>query len=76
MTDLLKLEMINSLPHPLLAHFYGGDKWEIESIDVGSGLMRVFVCGMLQCMHFGNVKHIEDADRVFHEQDDFYHDTL
>jgi hypothetical protein len=74
MADILKFDVINSMPRPIIATFYGGDEWEVESIEVQTGLMRIFVCGLLQVMHFGDVKSLKDGDGIIYISDDIYHD--
>ena len=72
MSDLLSLDAINSLQHPLIAHFCGGDKWEVYDIDVETGLMRVVVCGPTQVMHFSDVLYLEDGNGTKHDTDYMY----
>lgn len=72
--DQLKIDKINRLPHPLTAVFYGGDEWEIYSICVETGLMKINVVGMLDNCHFDNVKKIKDIDGGVHDADDFWID--
>lgn len=73
-TDLLKLDYINGLPQPFIAHFFGGDEWPICDIDVETGLMRIDVCGKLQVKHIGDVKFFLDADGTEHDSETFYSD--
>lgn len=73
--DKLRFDFINSLPHPLIAQFYGGDEWQIHDIEVQTGLMRILVCGMLQVEDFSSVKGIRDGDGQLHDADLFYTDA-
>lgn len=72
MPDKLDMAAINGLPHPLTARFVGDEKWPIHDIDVETGLMRIDVCGLLQCMHFTEVTHILDADGGSHDAERFW----
>lgn len=74
--DLLNMEHINSLPHPLLVRFVGGDEWPLYDIDVSSGLLRIDVCGKLQVMHIGEVDIFYDADGIEHDAETFYTDYV
>jgi len=76
MHDLLKMDFINSLPQPLLATLYGDKdcKWEINDIDVETGLLRINVCGKLQIMHIGDVNFFTDMNGDIHDADDFYNE--
>ena len=62
MSDLLRMDHINSLPQPFLAHFYGGSEWEVYDIDVETGLLRVLVCGLLDVKHISDVKFFRDMN--------------
>lgn len=49
MIDVLRMDHINSLPQPFLVRFCG-DKdwwWPVHDFEVGTGLMRIDVCGKL-----------------------------
>jgi hypothetical protein len=70
--DKLNLEYINSLPQPFIAHFFGGDEWPIDTIDVETGLMHIDVCGKLQCKHIEDVKFFRDMDGIEHDPESFY----
>lgn len=74
MSDVLRMEYINSLPHPLMATFFGGDEWPIYYVCVQTGLMKIDVCGMLDNKCFGEVKFITDADGEKHDAEVFYVD--
>ena len=74
MTDKLKMDAINALPHPLYARFCGGDEWPVHDIDVQTGLMRIDVVGRLQIKHFADVTDLKDADGDQHDADDFWLD--
>lgn len=69
--DLLDMEKINSLPHPLSA-WHLGRFWPIHDIDVQTGLMRIDACGMLDVLHFGGLIQFRDSDGKIHDPEDFY----
>lgn len=69
--DLLNMEHINSLPHPLCAKF-SGEWWEVESLDVETGCLRTWVCGMLDVHHIGSALKFRDASGVEHDPETFY----
>jgi hypothetical protein len=73
--DVLRMDYINSLPHPFLARFCG-DKtwWPVHDFEVQTGLMRIDVCGLLQCKSFGEVVEIQDGSGRTHDPDSFYSD--
>lgn len=70
--DLLRMDYINSLPQPLIAHFYGGSEWPLYDIDVQTGMLRIDVVGKLDVKHIGDVRSFTDADGRQHDADDFY----
>ena len=74
MTDLLRLEYINSLPQPFIATFCGGDEWPVYEIDVETGALRIDVVGKLQAMHIAEVMHFTDEEGVKHDAETFYSD--
>lgn len=73
--DLLNMGYINSLPQPFMARLLGGDWWEVESIDVETGLTRILVCGLLQVVHFGDITAFRDMDGTEHYPESFYLDA-
>jgi hypothetical protein len=75
MSDVLRMDYINGLPHPFLARFCG-DKtwWPVNDFEVGTGLMRIDVCGKLQVKSFGDVMEIQDGDGQLHDPDTFYNE--
>ena len=74
MADVLSIEKINGLQHPITARFYGGDEWMVELIDVQTGLMRIDVCGKSQRMHFDEVTQLVDVNGESHDSDYFWVD--
>lgn len=74
MTDLLRMDHINSLPQPFIANLVGKSRWPVADIDVETGLFRIDVCGMLEVKHFGDVLSLEDGDGVVHDAETFYSD--
>lgn len=74
MSDLLRIDHINSLPQPFFAHLYGGSEWPVFDIDVETGLLRIDVCGLLDVKHIGDVRFFRDMDGVEHDADSFYNE--
>ena len=74
MTDVLKMDYLNSLPQPFTATFLGGDVWPVYDIEVGTALLRIDVCGKLQVMDFGCVTLLVDADGGKHDPETLYSD--
>jgi len=74
MSDLLRMDYINSLPQPFIATFYGGDEWPIYDIDVETGLIRIDVVGKLQVNDIGDVNFFTDEAGNKHDSDTFYCD--
>lgn len=74
LSDLLRLDYINSLPQPFIATFYGGSEWPIHDIDVETGLLRIDVIGLLEVKRFSEIREIRDADGILHDPDTFYSD--
>lgn len=72
MSDLLRMDYINSLPQPFIAMFCGGSAWPVYDIDVETGLLRIDVCGMLEIKHIGEVLNFLDCDGVEHDSETFY----
>lgn len=74
-SDLLLMDKLNSLPHPLIGRFCGDSHWwEIHDIDVETGLTRINVSGLLEVKHFCELMFIEDANHNLHDPDDFYNE--
>ncbi len=76
MTDLLKIDYINSLPQPFMVTFLGGAEWPLHDIDVETGALRIDVCGMLDAYHIGDVIHFTDLEGVKHDPETFYIDYV
>lgn len=75
MTDLLKMDFINSLPQPLFGSENGKDWWwPIIDIDVQTGLCRIDVMGKSQVKHFTDFKVIRDDAGIERNIDDFYNE--
>ena len=74
MGDILNIDYINSLPQPLRLRFYGDKSnwWEVESIDVESGCLRIIVCGLLQVSHIREVAAFKDMNDVEYDPATFY----
>ena len=73
MADLLRMDYINSLPHPLSIRLYG-DKhpWPLEYVCVETGLLKYDVVGKLQNGHIRDVAELIDASGQSHDPDDLY----
>lgn len=75
MTDILDMDLINSLPQPLWGSENGKDWWwPIIDICVQTGLCRIDVCGKSQSMHILDFSLIRDDGQTAHEPDTFYLD--
>ena len=74
MSDLLRMDHINSLPQPFIATFCGGDEWPVVDICVETGCLRIDVVGKLQPMHISDVMHFTDEAGVKHDTETFYSD--
>lgn len=74
MSDLLKMDYINSLPQPFLFRFVGGSTWPVNDIDVETGCLRIDVCGKLEVKHFGDVVEITDGNFQKHDPETWYTD--
>lgn len=74
MADLLNLEKINSLLHPLQVKLIGGDSWELLYVCVETGCLTINVCGMLQHGHIEDVSKLIDGDGTEYDIDEFYSD--
>lgn len=73
MSDLLNMELINSLPQPLWGSENGKDWWwPIVDICVETGVCRIDVCGKLQAMHIFDFAFIRDDAHVMYEPDTFF----
>lgn len=72
MADLLSMERLNALPHPLWAGLGCLGEWPIHTIDVETGCLHIDVMGQLDPMHIGEVHFIMDSDWQRHEIDDFF----
>ena len=73
MTDLLNMELINSLPQPLWVSRNGKDWWwPVYDICVETGLVRIDVCGKLQANHIAEWWYVRDDAQVIHDTETFY----
>jgi len=76
MSDLLRMDYINSLPQPFMATFWGGDEWPLYDIDVETGLLRIDVVGKLQICEIGDIKEFTDEAGCKHDAETFYIDYV
>lgn len=74
-TDTLRMDYINSLPQPFIATLLNGSRWPVYDFEVGTGLMRIDVCGQLDLLHICECKALEDAEGTIHDPDTFYTDS-
>ncbi len=74
MSDLLRMDYINSLSQPFFARFGGGSEWPVFDIDIETGLFRIDVCGLLEVRSMGEVIFFRDASGVEHSSDSFYNE--
>lgn len=68
------MDYINSLPQPFNVSLMG-DKdtwWPLHDIEVGTGMLRIDVCGLLDVMHISDISCFRDSHGVKHDPDDFY----
>jgi hypothetical protein len=74
MTDMLRMDYINSLPQPLFVSQYGSRDWwwPVHDIEVQTGLLRIDVCGKLQVLRFGEIAAVRDAGGCEYNPDAFY----
>ena len=74
MTDLLRMDYINSLPQPFLARFCG-DKdtwWPVHCFGVDAAVCLIDVCGKLQGKRFCEIMEIIDGDGVKHDPEQWW----
>lgn len=75
MADMLRIDHINSLPHPLYVRISSGDWWwPVETLCVQTCCMRLDVMGKIQLAHFGDVFEVRDEAGENHDPDTFYSD--
>lgn len=75
MSDTLDMEYINSLPQPFIGRELGGYRWPIHDFEVGTGLLRIDVCGKLQVKHIGDFTNFIDGDGIARSSEAFYSDA-
>ena len=75
MSDLLRMDYINSLPQPFIATLIGnGGDWPVNDIEVETGLLRIDVVGLLQVKCISDVDYFIDMNGVKHEAETFFID--
>lgn len=77
MSDILRLDYINSLPQPFLAELLGdkeGYGAEVILICVETGLMQLNICGRIDRCHISDVSTFVDMAGVRHDPDSFWAD--
>jgi len=78
MSDLLRMDFINSLPQPLFIRQWGdkGFMWPVQDMCVESGIVRIDVCGLLQAIHIGDIAELKDDGGNIYESEVFYSDYI
>jgi len=73
-SDVLRMDFINSLPQPIFGRDLGKDDWwwPVNDFEVESGMCRIDVCGLLQCRWVTDFSVFRDADGVLHEPDSLF----
>lgn len=75
MSDLLDMNKINSLPHPLYVRLLSDSTWwPLYMVCVETGLLKIDVYGKLDRSEFAEVMELMDSDGGKHDPDDFYND--
>ena len=77
MSDLLRIDYINSLPQPFMVEFMGNEEsylWDLYDIEVGTGLLRIDVMGKLVIKHISDVSRFIDINGDSHDPETFYSD--
>ena len=74
MSDLLKMDFINSLGQLYLKNSAHGSWWPLHTIDVQTGCLNYDVCGLLDRGHIGDVMAFKDDDGNIYDPDDFYNE--
>lgn len=75
MTDILNMDKINSLQHPLIAIEHDEKwNWPIYDICVETALVRIDVCGLLERKELLDFKFIQDFSGERHDVCDFFLD--
>lgn len=74
MSDILRLDHINSLPQPFIATMLGGSCYDVELICVETGLMTINVSGMPQNTDIGEVISFTDQNGTVHPMETFFSD--
>lgn len=70
--DVLDIDKLNKLPQPLAVVMMGGCECVIDSICVGTGLMKLNISGMIDRAEFIMIRDLVDAYGVKHDPDDFW----
>lgn len=74
--DLLRMDYINSLPHPITVRLLG-DKdftYPLHAICVETGCLQFDVYGLLEPSHISEIYAFKDDDGIIHDTDTFYSD--
>lgn len=76
MSDLLRIDYINSLPQPFVVRLLGDRdfSWPVYDIAVDIATFRIDVCGLLEVKSMADASAFRDADGVVHDPDTFWTD--
>lgn len=73
-TDLLDAERINSLGPLMVSTIICDNAYDLIVVCVETGVGRIFVSGLEQCFHWGDVKSVMDWSGNVYDPDLFYAD--
>jgi hypothetical protein len=73
--DVLDMTYINSLPQPFIGRELGGWEWPINDFEVGTGLLRIDVSGLLQVKSIADFTSFKDGYGNVHSAEGFYVDA-
>lgn len=76
MTDILRMDHINSLPQPFVAKMVDGSEYDVGIICVQTGCVKIDVCGRAQNTHIGAIRSFIDADGFEHDMETFFVDYV
>lgn len=76
MSDLLRMDYINSLPQPFIAVFSDGWRWPVYDIEVQTGLVRIDVMGLLDITRISEIEKFIDAEGIEHDPDSFFNEEI
>lgn len=74
--DVLDMAYINGLPPPFVGRELDGYEWPINDFEVGTGLLRIDVCGLLQVKHISEFTRFCDGNGDWRSSEAFYADAI